>query len=264
MISLFRRDGITDSVPSCGKNNKEQAADEANSNRNNVQNLLCLMSSCRVQAAHHVLVPQGHRSEHQHRQQRVDPIYEPPFVLAQIGQARTRDGRVEDVQSFGRRESIEDPAIGRPDAVGETRDKAGDGEQDEEDDGERARGGVARAVVGEDRHQELEGQEGTRREEVGQVGGADEGLGYGSLREGRRPLEALGHLRLMVAAAAAAVGSFAGDRRRWPLGGRSPCSQLRHLRSKYTMDSGSDKRLRGWATMAEERYKEEVWLMKMV
>lgn len=60
-------DRVPNAMPSSGKDDKQQAADEANPHRNDVQNLLNLPIRLRVEAAHHVLVSQSHRNEHQHR-----------------------------------------------------------------------------------------------------------------------------------------------------------------------------------------------------
>lgn len=172
-------------MPCGGEDDEQQAAEKADSDRNNVQNLLSLDWRRRgIKAAQHVFVPQSHGRKHKHRQNRMNPVDEPQLVLAQIrerSRAVVRAHVVEQPEAFGGGEAVVDSAVGGLDAVGEGSEEAREAEEDEKDGGERAGGGVAGAVGGEDGSEELKGQEGACWEEVGQVGCRCEGLRYGTL-----------------------------------------------------------------------------------
>lgn len=65
-----------------------------------------------------------------------------------------------------------DASVGSLYGVGEGGEEAGEGEEEEEEEGEDTCGGVARAVVGEDGREDLEGEEGPCGKLVGQIGAA--------------------------------------------------------------------------------------------
>ncbi|KAG5525782.1 hypothetical protein RHGRI_032163 [Rhododendron griersonianum] len=163
-------------MPSGRKDDKQQAGDEPNSHRNYVQNLLGLVIWPRIIASQHILVPQSHRSEHEDRQNRVNDVDEAQPVLAEVGNPGAGRGGgalgVEEPHATGRGKAVVDLSVGGPEAVGEAGEEARGGQGEEEEEGEGAGGRVARAVVCEDRREELERQESAGREEVGQVGDA--------------------------------------------------------------------------------------------
>ncbi|KAI8532071.1 hypothetical protein RHMOL_Rhmol11G0184900 [Rhododendron molle] len=54
-------------MPSGRKDDKQQAANNPNPNRNYVQNLPNLMARPWVKATLHILIPQGHSNKHKNR-----------------------------------------------------------------------------------------------------------------------------------------------------------------------------------------------------
>ena len=103
----------------------------------------------------------------------MNSVDESELVLAQIWKSRRRSrliGVIEQPQPLEGRDAVEDAPVGGLEAVGEAEEEAGEGEEEEEDHRQWPRGGVADAVVGEDRRQELERQERAGREEVSEVG----------------------------------------------------------------------------------------------
>lgn len=68
-------------------------------------------------------------------------------------------------------------SVRRLHGVREAREEAGEAEEDEKDDCHGASGGVTRTVLGEDRYEKLERQEGACGEMFGKVCGGCKGLG---------------------------------------------------------------------------------------
>ena len=66
MLLLGMCNEVPNAMPCSGKNHKQQAANEPNPNRNNVQNLLNFTTRLWVEAAHHILIPHSHCNKHQH------------------------------------------------------------------------------------------------------------------------------------------------------------------------------------------------------
>ncbi|KAK4750001.1 hypothetical protein SAY87_027450 [Trapa incisa] len=75
---------VADPVPPSGKDHEEQAAEDPHTDGRDVEHLLGLVPRRRVEATHHVSVPQGHGSEHKNGQYGVDPIDECESVLPQV------------------------------------------------------------------------------------------------------------------------------------------------------------------------------------
>lgn len=108
-------------MSSGGENEEQQAGKNADSDRNNVQNLLSMKTRRGIKAAQHVLVPQSHGSKHKHCQNGMNPVNKPQLELAQIRERRAvRIGRVvEEPEAFEGGKAIVNPAVGGLDAVGE-------------------------------------------------------------------------------------------------------------------------------------------------
>lgn len=90
----------------------------------------------------------------------MNPINKPQLELAQIRERRgaVRIGRVvEEPEAFEGGKAIVNTAVGGLDAVGEGSEEAGDAEKEEKNGGEWAGGGIAGAIGGEDRSQQLKG-----------------------------------------------------------------------------------------------------------
>lgn len=89
----------------------------------------------------------------------MDSVNESEFILAQIRVFRRRSRLVyviEQPQPLECSDSVEDSPLGTLEAVREAAEEAGGGQEEEEDRRQWPGGGVADAVVGEDRRQELE------------------------------------------------------------------------------------------------------------
>lgn len=164
---------VPNPMPPRRKNHKQETANQPDGQRRRIQNLLNLPTRRREEAAQHALIPHRHRRKHQHGRPPVHPVDQRRPVFFQI-RIRTRRGPgIEQPQPFEGGEAVVDLAVGwGAEAVGKGGEEAGEGEEAEEGGGHGAGGGVARAAAGEGRGEELEGEEGACREEVGQVGGA--------------------------------------------------------------------------------------------
>lgn len=104
----------------------------------------------------------------------MNPINESKLVFAQIRKTCRRPRFIHIIkqpQPLEGGDAVEDPPVGGLEAVREAEEEAGEGEEEKEDERQGPGDGVAGAVVGEDRRQELEGQERAGGEEVGEVGG---------------------------------------------------------------------------------------------
>lgn len=102
------------------------------------------------------------------------PVYESELVLPQIRKACPRSVLlhvVEQPQPLEGGDPVQHPPVRRLQAVREAKQEARHGQQRQQDQRQRPRHGVAGAVVGEHRRQQLEGQQRAGREEVRQVGG---------------------------------------------------------------------------------------------
>lgn len=158
-------------MPGGRKSHKKHAADHADAERKDVQNLPRLLLRRRAETLHHVLVSQRHRHEDQNRQRPVEAVDEPRPVPGQIRQGVELRRRVEDPQARRRGQAVDDAVVREPEAVGEAGEEGGGSEEEEEEESHGASGGVAGAVAGEGRDEELEGEEGAGGKEVGEVGG---------------------------------------------------------------------------------------------
>lgn len=123
----------------------------------------------------HVPIPQRHRSEDEHRQNRMEPVHKPHPVLGKVRHGR-RGRVVEEEHAGARGEAVVHLAIMSSEAVGEAGEGGRGGEDGEQDLGHEAGDEVARAVVGEDGGEELEGEKRAGGEELGKVGGVGEGF----------------------------------------------------------------------------------------
>ncbi|PON97835.1 hypothetical protein TorRG33x02_064250 [Trema orientale] len=164
--------------------NKEQAAHDAYCDRHRHEKLLCLLGRRRTEALDHILIERHHRRENEQRRQRVDEIHSPKPVLGGLLGRNDRVSRraVDDPQASERGDPIADLAAVVPTAVGEAEEEAGGGATGEEaKSGGPAHGGAALALVSESRGQNLESEDGTGGEEVGQMGCPFESLSHGLL-----------------------------------------------------------------------------------
>lgn len=178
------REGEPNSVSFGGENNKQQAAQDANSDRQHNQELPCFIRWRGIETLNHILVEQSNSYENQQRSEGVEEIDEPKPVFGSLF-IRKSDRGVNDPQASKRGDPISDFASFVPKTVGEEEEKTGEGaEGDKAKCGGLADLGVALALVREYGGQNLEAEDGPCWEKIGQMGSSFEGLSYGLL--GRR------------------------------------------------------------------------------
>lgn len=103
----------------------------------------------------------------------MDPVDEPDPILAQVGQTRPGGvGVVKQKHPSEGGQAVVDLAVRGLHAIREGSEETGERDEDEEEKSQRTCDRVTRTVVGKDGCQELEGEEGSCREEIRQVGGA--------------------------------------------------------------------------------------------
>ncbi|KAG2576125.1 hypothetical protein PVAP13_6NG007331 [Panicum virgatum] len=169
LVLIAVGDGVPDAV-SCGrKRDEEQAAEHADAERQDVEHLLRLLGRRRVEAPDDVLVPGGDDPEDGDRERGVHEVDEGEPVPGGVPRRRRAGRVVDEPEAPGRGDAVVDAAVGAPEGVGEGGEDAGEGEDGEEPPREERGGGVAGAVVGEGRGQQVEGQERARGEQVGKV-----------------------------------------------------------------------------------------------
>ncbi|CAL9084593.1 unnamed protein product, partial [Musa textilis] len=183
-LASVRREGKANSMAGGRESNKQHAADDSDPHRQARQNLLRLFRRYREEAGHHVLVEQRHRRKHQNGHQRVGQVDEPDPVSGR-DRRRERLGAVDNPQSPECGQPIPHRAVAVSEAVGETEDEAGEAADGHEALGHQPVHRHAVASVGEDGGEELEGEHGAGGEQLGEMGGALEGLADGFLDEGR-------------------------------------------------------------------------------
>lgn len=174
-----------------GKRDEEEATEHANTERQDVDELLGLPAGRgATQARDDVPVPGGDDPEDGGGQRGVHEVDEgePVPAASRRRRQRRRVGRVVDEPEPGPRgDAVVDVAVVRGfQGVGEARQRAGEREDGEEAAGEERRRRVAGAVVGEGRGQEVEGQESAGGEQVREVRCGGERLGQRRRRLRRR------------------------------------------------------------------------------
>ena len=118
-------DRITDAMSSRRKNQEQQTANNSNTHRNNIQNLLGSLLRRRIKTAHSISLPQSHRTKHKHRQNCVDPVDDPDPVFTKIGQTQTGGVRVvKNPHTFTSRKPVVHVTVFSLDAVRERAEEA--------------------------------------------------------------------------------------------------------------------------------------------
>jgi hypothetical protein len=155
---------VPDAPPPGREQHEEEAHREADHERHGVDDL---PGRAGVVALDDVVVRGGERHERDQRQRRVEQVRPPqpvprrlprPFPPVAAAAAERADAR-------GRGDAVPEAARGRPEAVGEREEDAGGGAEDYEGPGQDAVRPGALAVVGEERGEDGEGEDGGGREE---------------------------------------------------------------------------------------------------
>lgn len=163
-------------MPRRRKKDEEQPADGPHRHRQRRKHLRRRLRRRRVEASDDVLVEHRHRREDHDREESVDEVDEPDPVLGRLLR-RWAAGAVDDPEAAEGGEAVPHLPPLVPEAVGEAhREARGGAERQRGGGGALAHDGPAFPLVGDDRREELERQDGARREEV---------------REVRRPLKRL-------------------------------------------------------------------------
>lgn len=181
-------DGVSDAVPGGWEGDEEEAAEHANAERQNVEQVLRgPVRRGPVQADDDVPVPGGDDPEDGGGQRGVHEVdeREPVAPGGTLGQRRRARRVVDEPEARAGGDAVVDAAVVRGlEGVGEAGQRAGEGEERQEAPREERRGGVARAVVRERRRQQVEGQQRAGREQVGQVCRGGQRLGQRRCRRG--------------------------------------------------------------------------------
>jgi hypothetical protein len=110
-----------------GEREEEQAAEDADAERQDVEHLRRLLGRRRpAEAPDDVLVPGGHDREHGGGERGVDEVDEGEPVPGGVHRGRVV---VEQPEAPGRGDAVADAAVGGPDGVGEGGERAGEGQE---------------------------------------------------------------------------------------------------------------------------------------
>lgn len=161
---------IAYSMSIIGKHDKNSSGDGAYDGRHCHEQGLLRGLERRVEALDRVRVEQRHHGKHHQREKSVHKVPETELVRGQVDR-----GGGGGPEAGGGGDAVVHVALAVRVAVGEGGEAAGGATGGDEEAGEVLVDEVALAVVGEDRVEELEGEDCARREELDQVAEARQG-----------------------------------------------------------------------------------------
>ena len=169
-------------MPFRRKNHKKHTTHNSNPHRQRRQHLLHPRRRRRPQALHHILIKHRHRSKHQHRHHRVREVNKLELIPRRHLR-RQRRRSVDNPEPLESGEAVAEAPLLVLDAVREAQQEARERAEAEERNRHGPGGGVAVALVGEYRRQELEAEGRAGGQEVGEARGALKRLADGLLDE---------------------------------------------------------------------------------